>query len=143
MRNGDVVLNECLRFVRKDLGLEGFEHEDEAGVRIAALVSAVVAFDVEDGFFPSFDGAAVQLLLGFLDAFDVADCVPLDLGLLEAIGQFGAAGEFDVELALADAFTLDGGMGVAALYEVFDYAFKERVGEFATTTGRAGLFCPG
>lgn len=125
--DADVVLNESLGLLGEDLGLEALEHEDEAGIGIAALVAAVVALDVEDGFLPAFDASACEFGLGLLDAFGVADFVALQLGFFETSGELWAAGQFQIELTFADAFFLDGGMGVAAVYQVFDDAFEERI----------------
>ncbi len=126
MGDADVVLNKGLGLLGEDLGLEALEHEDEAGVGVAALVAAVIALDVEDGLLPSVDAAAGEFALCLFDAFGVADFIALELGFFESRCELGPAGKFEVELAFADAFFLDGGMGVATLYQVFHYALEER-----------------
>ena len=74
---------------------------------------------------------AVQLLLGPLDALDVADLVALELGELEALGPLGVLGDAAVEVALGDALGHDGRMGVGAVQDVLEDATEEGLGELA------------
>jgi hypothetical protein len=91
----------------------------------------VVALDVEDRFFPPIDRPSVKLLFRFFDTLDVSNSVPLELGLFEAVGQFGITGQLKVELTLADALTLDCGMSVFAFDQVAQDTLEERKRELA------------
>jgi hypothetical protein len=117
--NIDVGLNQSLRFIREDFRLEALQHEDEACIGVAAFVATVIPFDIKDGFVPTVDASAMELGLGRLDAFGVANFVALKLSVFETGGEFGATGKFEVELAFADTFFLDGGMRITSAYQVF------------------------
>jgi hypothetical protein len=99
----------------------------------------VVAFDVKDGLLPTIDASAMKLSFGGLDALGIADFVTLQLRVLKPMGQLGALGQLQVEHGLADTLLLDGGMGVAAVYQVFDDTLEESVREFALGSEDGGL----